>query len=159
MCVGRTVVAGLTSRRATLADLSIRGCRLLSRTRIEPGKRIKVQIPEALEMGDPFTVPGRVVRVEGDKSDLGDTPFSLAVSFGEMAPDAREALELIIEDRAHGPATLRPGGAGADRPREADGDPAELANLEFAPESAEIEEDTSPVVSEAFESVAQRGNP
>jgi hypothetical protein len=36
--------AGLLNRKATLADLSVRGCRLLSHTRFEVGKRIKLQI-------------------------------------------------------------------------------------------------------------------
>jgi hypothetical protein len=39
---------GMLPRRATLADLSSRGCRLLSRFALEPGKRITLQIPQAL---------------------------------------------------------------------------------------------------------------
>lgn len=107
--------SGLITRRATLADLSIRGCRLLSRTRVEPGRRVRVQIPEALETGEPFSVTGRVVRVD-DAKHCDDENVSLGVSFDKMADDARQALEIIIEDRAQGPATLRRGRDDVPRP-------------------------------------------
>ncbi len=103
--------SGLLVRRATLIDLSIRGCRLLSRHRVEIGKLIKVQVPEALDAGEPLLVMGRVVRVDGKKGD-GAQSFGLGVSFAKMDEDTRQALELIIEDRAQGPATL--GRSGAD---------------------------------------------
>jgi hypothetical protein len=102
---------GLINRRATLADLSIRGCRLLSHTRIEEGRRIKVHIPEALDAGDPFTVTGRVVRASAGADEMA--AWTAAVQFDKVSDEARHALELIIEDRAEGPATLR---SGATRP-------------------------------------------
>jgi hypothetical protein len=89
---------------------------LLSRHRVEKGKRIKVLIPEALDTGEPLLVPGRVVRVEGEKDD-GAECFGLGVSFDSLHEDTRQALEAIIEDRAQGPATLRRSGAeSASRP-------------------------------------------
>lgn len=100
--------SGLLTRRATLADLSIRGCRLLSRTRVEPGRRVRVQIPEALETGEPFSVTGRVVRSD-EAAHREDESFGLGVTFDGMDEEARQALEIIIEDRAQGPATLRRG--------------------------------------------------
>jgi len=109
--------SGLLTRRATLADLSIRGCRLLSRTRVETGRRVRVQIPEALETGEPFSVTGRVVRAE-EVPHREDESFSLGVAFDGMDDDARQALEIIIEDRARGPATLRRGAEAVPRPPE-----------------------------------------
>ncbi len=98
---------GLLQRRATLADLSRSGCRLLTRTPLEAGKRIRIQIPEALEAGDPFTVSGRVVRVNEVEGGGRDFRFRAAVAFDRVTEEAAQALELLIEDRAQGPATLR----------------------------------------------------
>jgi len=103
---------GLLTRRATLMDLSIRGCRLHSRHRVDPGKRIKVQIPEAIEAGEPLTVMGRVTRVVEEKGQ-GEAVHRLGIAFEQMDADAHDALELMIEDLSRGPATLR---IGADRP-------------------------------------------
>lgn len=102
--------AGLLTRRATLLDLSVRGCRLHSRHRVEPGKRIKLMIPEALDAGDPISVTGRVVRSEG--AALQDaSAFALGVVFEGLDEGTRQALELLIDDRVQGPATLRRGTA------------------------------------------------
>jgi hypothetical protein len=99
--------AGLLNRKATLADLSVRGCRLLSHTRFDVGKRIKLQIPEALETGDPFSVAGRIVRVDFDPKAGEEGLYNAGVLFERVTTEVREALEIIIEDRAQGPATLR----------------------------------------------------
>jgi len=98
--------SGLLNRKSTLADLSIRGCRLLSHTRFDVGKRIKLQIPEALETGDPFSVAGRIVRVDFDPKAGTDGLYSAGVLFDRISDEAREALELIIEDRSQGPARM-----------------------------------------------------
>ena len=103
---------GLLTRRATLLDLSVHGCRLRSKTRAEPGKRIKLQIPEALDAGDPLSVAGRIVR--SDAIPAGDA-FALGVAFGQLDTSTRQALEILIEDLAHGPATLRSGSSGVQR--------------------------------------------
>jgi hypothetical protein len=109
---------GLAERRATLIDLSSRGCRLLTRRGITRGKRIKVLIPEVLDVGEEaetLVVPARVIHVEGTESG-GVECFRLGISFEKLDDDTRNALALIIEDRAQGPATLR------REPRAADGD-------------------------------------
>jgi hypothetical protein len=100
---------GVVERVATLVDLSSRGCRLLSRHRITRGKRIKVMIPEVLEVVDGaevLAVPARAVHVEGTESG-GIECFRIGVSFEKLDEDTRNTLELIIEERAQGPATLR----------------------------------------------------
>jgi hypothetical protein len=99
--------AGLLNRKATLADLSVRGCRLLSHTRFEVGKRIKLQIREALEAGEPFSVAGRFIRVDFDPKAGDGGLYSGGVLFDRVSDSARQALEIIIEDRAQGPAMLR----------------------------------------------------
>jgi len=98
---------GLLARRAVLADLSLGGCRLLSRHPIEAGRRVRVQVPEALEAGDPISVGGRILRVDTRKEDDGNELYNAAVKFDELKGDARDALEVLLEDLATGPATLR----------------------------------------------------
>lgn len=102
---------GMISRRATLVDLSVRGCRLHTRQRVDRGKRIKVMIPEALDASEPITVLGRVVRVEGDKGE-GEDCYRLGVHFETARGETRQLIEHLVEDLARGPATLR---VGADR--------------------------------------------
>jgi hypothetical protein len=101
--------AGLLSRDATLVDLSSRGCRLLSLHRVELGKRITVQIPEALDDGgELLQVPARVVHV-ADADTGGPESFWVGCAFDKLDELAQHALALIIEDHAQGPATLRTG--------------------------------------------------
>jgi hypothetical protein len=100
---------GFATRLATLVDLSARGCRLLSRHRVARGKRIKVLIPEALEAEDDadlLSVPARVIHIEGTESG-GIECFRMGIAFEKLDEQTRGALELIIEDRARGPMTLR----------------------------------------------------
>jgi len=111
--VGVSYRAGLMSRDATLVDLSSRGCRLLSEHRVELGKRIAVQIPEALDDGgDLLELPARVVHV-AETSANGVDGFWLGCSFDKLDELTQHAIALIIEDHAQGPATLRTGRASA----------------------------------------------
>ena len=98
-----TFKSGLIPRQGTLADLSMRGCRLLANRSLELGKRIRIQIPEALGASEVLSLRGRVIRVVFDK-DLGDSGlYSLAVLFEKTSPDERRELEWIIEERSKGP--------------------------------------------------------
>jgi hypothetical protein len=105
--------AGLLTRRASLVDLSLGGCRLLSRTAVDEGKRLRVQIPEALDTGEPFTLTGLVVRASLETDPDDQAIYHLGLQFDRSGEDARAALSAVIEDRATGPATLRPSAAGA----------------------------------------------
>jgi hypothetical protein len=100
---------GLRSRRAILADLSTKGCRLVSRTAIDSGRRIRVHLPEALETGDPIAVVGRVLRATTEERPGVGTVNVAAILFDRITEDARQALELLVEDLSRGPATLRRG--------------------------------------------------
>ena len=100
---------GLRSRRAILADLSTKGCRLVSRTPVDSGRRIRVNLPEALETGDPIAVVGHVLRSSREERPGVGTVHIAAVLFDRVNDDARQALELLVEDLSRGPATLRRG--------------------------------------------------
>ncbi len=98
--------SGLLPRKATLADLSSRGCRLISKYALAPGKRISVTIPRNGEGKDSLTLKGRVIRMGLDErlGPLG--PYSSAIEFKELPPDTRHDLEWILEELRTGPATL-----------------------------------------------------
>ena len=126
---------GLLPRRAMLADLSSRGCRLLSRFALEPGKRITLQIPQALGSSEALTLRGRIIRMSLDE-DLGpDGPYSAGVMFEEVSAEVRQELEWLLEERAQGPAMLQPaagdlGEAALPDPELAGDDPRRGVDLE-----------------------------
>jgi hypothetical protein len=122
---------GMLPRRAALVDLSSRGCRLLSRFALEPGKRITLQIPQAAGASETLTLRGRVIRMSLDENLGPDGPYSAGVVFEDVPSEARQELEWLLEERAQGPAMLRPAG-----------DEEEEAPLE----DPEIPEDESPRV-------------
>jgi hypothetical protein len=97
---------GLLPRRASLADLSSRGARLVSRWPLEPGKGITVTIPEHAGASKSISLKGRVLRVSLDES-VGETPYSAAVAFDPLPAEVRQELEWVLEERARGPATLQ----------------------------------------------------
>ncbi len=99
---------GLLPRRATLADLSTRGCRLLSRFALEPGKRITLQIPQALGASEALTLRGRIIRMSLDENLGPDGPYSAGVVFEDVSADLRQELEWLLEERSQGPAMLQP---------------------------------------------------
>jgi hypothetical protein len=101
---------GMLPRRAALVDLSSRGCRLLSRYALEPGKRITVQIPQAMGASESLTLRGRVIRMSLDENLGPDGPYSAGVLFEDVSAEARQELEWLLEERAQGPAMLRPAG-------------------------------------------------
>jgi hypothetical protein len=103
---------GLLPRRATLADLSTRGARLVSRWPLEPGKRITVTIPQRAGVPESISVKGRVLRMSLDQRD-SETPYSAAVAFESLPAEVRQELEWVLEERARGPATLRAAGEAA----------------------------------------------
>jgi hypothetical protein len=99
---------GLLRRKAVLADLSTRGCRILSRWPIEPGKHIRVTIPESAGLSAPIALKGRVVRIGLDERLEPEGPYFAAVAFDPVPEKAHQELEGILAQRARGPATLHP---------------------------------------------------
>jgi hypothetical protein len=106
--------SGLIQRQGTLADLSSRGCRLLTRFPLEVGKRLKIRIPEAVGAAEPLMLRGRVIRKIFDERLGTEGLYSVAVLFEKVSNEARKELEWIIEDRSKGPPRLNEGEAGED---------------------------------------------
>jgi hypothetical protein len=101
-----TFKSGFIPRQATLADLSSRGCRLLTRYPLETGKRLRIRIPEAVGAAEPLVLRGRVIRKMFDERLGTEGLYSTAVLFEKVSNEARKELEWIIEDRSKGPPRL-----------------------------------------------------
>ncbi|MEE8580612.1 MAG: PilZ domain-containing protein [Myxococcota bacterium] len=131
--VGATVSyrQGLRRRSAILADLSVRGCRLLSHGSVKVGKRIKIHLPRKLLGGSALTLRGKVMRAETPR-EREDDPKVFAVRFETSSGDRSMRLEEAVQRFATGPAVFTPAGVGsaADRPTP-DAQSGESAALEL----------------------------
>ncbi len=104
--VPTTFKAGLLTRKATLADLSTRGCRLFSSSALQPGKRIRIRIPESLGATEKMTVRGQVLRMHLDERIGPDGMYSAAIVFEKLPAKTRQEIEWILEEMANGPPPL-----------------------------------------------------
>jgi hypothetical protein len=94
--------SGLRKRRAVLAELSLRGCRLVTPSALATGKAVKIQLPGQLAEHKPFSISGRVVRshLAGD----GEGEHMVAVAFHGLSEAQGQQLRRIYECHASGPA-------------------------------------------------------
>ena len=90
--------AGSLPRGATLVDLSSSGCRILSHYALEPGTRIKVDLPKK-EAGETLTLAGRVLRIHLDERQRGDGLYSTAIFFNVASEEERVELEEILQNK------------------------------------------------------------
>ncbi len=104
---------GLRRRDCILADLSLAGCRLLSPTDVEAGRKISLHLPAVLTGGRGFQVDGSIVRT--GPSEL-DGVTSIAVSFGTPSRRTATRLEEAVRLHSEGPAVLAVEGLAAAGP-------------------------------------------
>jgi len=97
---------GEIPRRATLVDLSTKGCRLISSFELEANKQILVTLPETLGATESITLEGRILRGSYDRRIGEEGMHSAAVQFENLSTDLRHELEWIIEDKVGGPPVL-----------------------------------------------------
>jgi hypothetical protein len=95
---------GLLPRRATMVDLSSRGCRLLSSYALEPGRRVCVQVPDGAP--EPLLARGQVVRISLDENLGPGGPYSAAVAFDALSEADQQRLTNMLARRAVGSARL-----------------------------------------------------
>lgn len=111
------VRSGLRRRSALLADLSIRGGRLLSDQSFPVGARLSLQVPRELTGGRALTLRARVIRSASDPHGEA-ARHAVALSFDKLGTDARRRLYQLLKDRAQGPARLaRSPAAAAEKDR------------------------------------------
>ena len=97
---------GLRSRRAILADLSTRGCRMWTESPLESGRSVRIEIPESLGGSIPISLKGRVVWSRCEKDLDSEQPFSAAVAFDKIPVEVRHEIEWILEGWRKGPPSL-----------------------------------------------------
>ena len=102
--------SGLLRRRATLAEISPRGCRLLVRESKRP-PRLSLLLPRGLAGDKELKVPGQVVRCERKTRDL----VSLSVLFDRLEGDVRRGLSFFLASLRLGPPSLAGPRAGRGR--------------------------------------------
>lgn len=91
---------GLRKREAVLADLSLRGCLLLTRHSVRVGQGIVVWIPDPATDGRSFAVRGAIVRkLAGETGENG-----FGVDFGKVTKDVVPHLKSAVAAHLDGPA-------------------------------------------------------
>jgi len=95
---------GFMRRDAILADLSLRGCRLVSETSIKPGTKVRVTFPTEIANGRHFSLPGRTLRsteIPGREKNQ-----SIGVAFYGLSASQGQNLRRVFESYLNGPAKL-----------------------------------------------------
>ena len=116
---GVSLRIGRRTRDATLVELSVNGCRLITAEAPPSGARIVVEVPADLARGRPLRLPGQVVRaISQDEGTPG--MFSVAVAFEEMSRGSESDLNAILEGRSIG-TLVTPLGEEPRKARDGDG--------------------------------------
>jgi len=92
--------AGLLKRDGMLADLSMRGCLLLSRHGVRVGQGIVIWVPDPATDGRSFALRGSIVRTM--TTELGERGFG--VDFGKVAKALAPQLKAAVLAHLDGPA-------------------------------------------------------
>ncbi len=104
-----TYKTGFWRQKATLIDLSPRGCRLLVAKPVKAKSEITIQIPKVLAGGRVLEVVGHVVRVAPAERECGrDGETIVGVRFAPVEGDTRTRLRAVLAERVLGPAVLPP---------------------------------------------------
>ena len=122
--------SGLRRKTVVLADLSLRGCRLLSKDQPKLGARLTLQLGREVTGGKALSLRTKVLRVSD--APEGEGQHAIALAFDGLKDDQRRQVFQIMRDRQHGPAQLA---KEVDRAPRADtalpdgaGDPLETEN-------------------------------
>ena len=94
--------SGFRRHHATLTDLSLGGCRLLSRRSLKPDKRIQLTIPKMLGVAEPFVLRGRVARTTTDERLGEESVHRSAIVFEDLGDTRRQVLSGIVEAQVLG---------------------------------------------------------
>jgi hypothetical protein len=98
---------GLRRQTAILADLSLRGCRLLSKRKLGVGTRITLQLPKELTGAKPLSLRSVVVRaIDAAEGASANGEYSYGVGFDKPSAAARSQVAGILKAQAGGPAVL-----------------------------------------------------
>ncbi len=105
---GVTFKTGFWRQKATLIDLSLRGCRLLCSRPVMEKSEINVQLPKPLAGGRALDLLGQVVRVASEEAECeSEGECFVGVRFAPIEGDARKRLQAVLAEHVLGPAPLR----------------------------------------------------
>lgn len=100
---------GFLRKDGVLADLSLRGCQILSRHAPRSGQSVVVWVPDATPTAKPYSVRGQVVRILAG----GDGERGFGVDFGKVSKVLAAQLRASMQVYLEGPAAIA-GSAPAD---------------------------------------------
>jgi hypothetical protein len=104
---GVTLRAGLRRHRATLVDLSPRGCRVLVSQGLSKGKAVTLQVPAELGGGEPFAIRGSVLRLQRGELEGGSaSESSVSIRFEALEVETRERLRAVLRELSRGPSRM-----------------------------------------------------
>jgi hypothetical protein len=109
---------GMLKRTGLLADLSLRGCRLITKEEASRDKPIKVFLGTELGGSKALVMKGRVVR-SGPTDGAGEDVYATAVVFDSVTRDEARLLKEILVAHVTGPAVLDRSEAARANAREA----------------------------------------
>ena len=98
---------GMRRRDALLVDLGEESCRLLTQEAIPESSKVSVQVPSELCGDDAFTLPGRVVRCQPDRSSPADGNYAIAIQFSQLGDSALSLLDEALAAHQLGVASAR----------------------------------------------------
>ncbi len=98
---------GMRRRDALLVDLGEESCRVITQDAIPEASKVSVQVPSELCGDDAFTLPGRVVRCQRDKSSPADGDYAVAIQFSQLGDSALSLLDEALAAHQLGAPTAR----------------------------------------------------
>ena len=98
---------GMRRRDALLVDLGEKSCRVLTQDAIPESSKVSVQVPSELCGDDAFTLPGRVVRCQRDRSSPADGSYAVAIQFSQLGESALSLLDEALAAHQLGAASAR----------------------------------------------------
>jgi hypothetical protein len=113
---------GMRRRDALLVDLSEGSCRVLTQEAVPESSKVSVQVPSELCGDDGFTLPGRVVRCQRDRTSPADGGYAVAIQFSSLGDSALSLLDEALAAHQLGSVSARERSEPTSAPRTALGD-------------------------------------
>lgn len=98
--------SGVRRKRAVLAELDLRGGRLISDQPLGVGARMTLDLPSELTGGRSLQLRAKVIRCAAGSHGTRQDQHTVAVRFEKMNPAKRNTLSGVLRDHAKGPAVL-----------------------------------------------------
>ena len=99
--------SGFQRRRATLAEVSAGGCRLLTHHPVLPGSEVSIQLPADLVGDTPLNLPAIAIRTEqGEREKGAQGDHSIGFRFETLDAETKRRLRSILVKRYWGPPSM-----------------------------------------------------